>query len=201
VLGDAVPLVRADFARPASWPAALAGVDRLFLLRPPAIANARRYIYPVIDAARAAGVERIVFLSLLGAEKNPVVPHASVEKHLRRAGVPWTFLRPSFFMQNLSTTHRTDLEERDELYLPAGRGPHELYRRARRRRRGRVRAEGAGPRFSGLSPHRQRGAHLRPGGAHLQQRPGAADRLPESLAAGFCPADAGGTAIPGASSW
>jgi uncharacterized protein YbjT (DUF2867 family) len=34
----------------------------------------------------------------------------------------WTFLRPSFFMQNLSTTHCADIRDRDEIYVPAGRG-------------------------------------------------------------------------------
>jgi uncharacterized protein YbjT (DUF2867 family) len=34
------------------------------------------------------------------------VPHARVEKALRASALDWTFVRPSFFMQNLSTTHR-----------------------------------------------------------------------------------------------
>lgn len=39
-----------------------------------------------------------------------------------RHGPPWTMLRPGFFMQNLSTIHRRDVAERDEIHLPAGRG-------------------------------------------------------------------------------
>jgi uncharacterized protein YbjT (DUF2867 family) len=63
-----------------------------------------------------------VFLSLLGAAKNPLVPHHKVEQYLLSAGVPWTFLQPSFFMQNLSTTHREDIRELGEILVPAGRG-------------------------------------------------------------------------------
>ncbi|MBD7958120.1 NmrA family NAD(P)-binding protein [Microbacterium sp. Sa4CUA7] len=33
---------------------------------------------------------------------------------------PYTFLRPNFFMQNLSTTYRDDIRYRDEIYVPAG---------------------------------------------------------------------------------
>lgn len=116
---EAVPF---DFAQPATFGPALAGVKRLFLMRPPALSDTKRYMNPFIDAARAAGVEQIVFLSLLGAEKNRVVPHRQVEDYLRATGAPWTLLRPSFFMQNLSTTHRADIREHGEILVPAGRG-------------------------------------------------------------------------------
>ncbi len=36
--------------------------------------------------------------------------------------MPYTFLRPSFFMQNLNTFYGEGIRERDEIYLPAGRG-------------------------------------------------------------------------------
>lgn len=111
-----------DFFRPETYGPALRGVDGLFLVRPPQISNTRRYLNPVVDAAKAAGVRRVVFLSLLGAEKNPVVPHRRVEDHTRASGVPYTFLRPSFFMQNLSTVHREDIRDRREIFVPAGNG-------------------------------------------------------------------------------
>ncbi|MBC7545367.1 MAG: SDR family oxidoreductase [Candidatus Sericytochromatia bacterium] len=111
-----------DFERPETFGPALAGVDRLFLMRPPAITDTRRFIVPVIAAARDAGVHSIVFLSLLGAEKNPLVPHHRIETALVASGVPYTLLRAGFFMQNLSTTHRADIVDLDEILVPAGRG-------------------------------------------------------------------------------
>jgi uncharacterized protein YbjT (DUF2867 family) len=77
---------------------------------------------PFVGAMRTAGVSQVVFLSLMGVEKNPIVPHHAIEKLLRRSSVPWTFLRPSFYMQNLSTTHLRDIRERDEVFVPAGNG-------------------------------------------------------------------------------
>jgi uncharacterized protein YbjT (DUF2867 family) len=50
------------------------------------------------------------------------VPHHGIERLIKKSGLAWTFLRPSFFMQNLSTTHRADICERDEVYVPAGNG-------------------------------------------------------------------------------
>ena len=74
---------------------------------------------PALAAARAAGVRHMVFLSLQGAEKNPVVPHAAIEKWLRSSGIRWTFVRASFFHQNLSTTHLTDVRDRSTIMVPA----------------------------------------------------------------------------------
>lgn len=119
---DRVRVVPFDFGDPATYDSALRDVTKLFLLRPPAISNTKRYVDPVIAAARAAGVRQIVFLSLLGAEKNPIVPHRKIEDALKVSGVPWTLLRPSFFMQNLSTTHRADIQRHRDIFVPAGRG-------------------------------------------------------------------------------
>ncbi len=111
-----------DFTRPETWRPALSGVDRLFLVRPPAISNVRRYINPVIDVAGKVGVQHVVLLSLLGAEKNPIVPHRRIEKHLESSRLAYTFLRSSFFMQNLSTTHRQEIRDEHVIAVPAGKG-------------------------------------------------------------------------------
>lgn len=117
-----VEAVAFDFQQPETFADAFRGVSKLFLMRPPAISQVKTYIYPAIDAAVAAGVQQIVFLSLLGAERNPIVPHAKVETYIKSLGVPYTFLRASFFMQNLSTTHHQDIKEHSELFVPAGKG-------------------------------------------------------------------------------
>ncbi len=113
--------VRFDFLDPGTF-TAFQGVERVFLMRPPAMGNARRDLGPAIAAMKAAGVQQVVFLSLLGAERNPVVPHRAVEQLLLESGMDWVFLRPSFFMQNLSTTHRDDIKDRNDVFVPAGKG-------------------------------------------------------------------------------
>lgn len=116
------PAVRFDFTDPSTWPTAFAGVQTMFLVRPPALAHVARDMLPALRAARAAGVRHVVLLSVQGAGRNPVVPHARIESWLRDSGLAWTFVRPSFFLQNLTTTHVADLRDRDELVLPAGHG-------------------------------------------------------------------------------
>lgn len=111
-----------DFENPATWPGALAGVERLFLVRPPQISAVDATLGPFLDEAKRRGVGHVVFLSLLGVEKNPVVPHRAIEAKIRALGFDFTMLRASFFMQNLDTTHRAEIRDRGELFVPAGRG-------------------------------------------------------------------------------
>ena len=99
----------------------LEGVDRLFLMRPPPIEDVRTYLFPVVDAAMRRGVRQIVFLSLQGVQANRRTPHHAVEQYLREVDAPYTFLRPNFFMQNLSTTYAQEIRDSDEIYVPAGR--------------------------------------------------------------------------------
>lgn len=118
--GDAVEVARFDFTDEATY-AAFDDVDAMFLLRPPQISDVRRTIGPALAAAEGAGVRHVVFLSIQGAERNPVVPHRRIEDVLRASGMTWTFVRAAYFMQNLSTTHAPDIRRRDEIYVPAGR--------------------------------------------------------------------------------
>jgi uncharacterized protein YbjT (DUF2867 family) len=111
-----------DLTDAATWGQAFDGVRSMFLVRPPAVGNVRRDLLPAVAAARDAGVEHVVFLSLQGAERNKVVPHATVESWLRASGMAWTFVRASFFHQNLTTTHVSDVRDRDEILVPAGDG-------------------------------------------------------------------------------
>ncbi len=120
--GVIVEYIQFDFKKPTTFEPAFRDVKRLFLMRPPAISNARRDILPAIQAAKRAGVEQIVFLSLLGAENNKIVPHHKIEKLLQQSGIAWTFLRCGFFMQNLDTSQRQDIRENNDLFVPAGRG-------------------------------------------------------------------------------
>ena len=117
----AVNVVAFDFEKEEMFANALEGVSVLFLLRPPQIADAKKYFQPLIDAAKVARIEHIVFLSVQGADKNKVIPHHKIEQIILQSGIPFTFLRPAYFMQNFLTTLKKDLVEKNEIYLPAGK--------------------------------------------------------------------------------
>ena len=117
---DTAEVVTFDFARPETWGETLDGVDGLFLLRPPAVNS--ETVGEFAEAAGRVGVDQIAYLSTLGAEKNPLVPHHGIEKRVRGSDAAHTLLRASFFMQNLSEVHREDIVEHDDMFVPAGDG-------------------------------------------------------------------------------
>lgn len=121
-LPSGVESVEFDFEQPQTFKPAFRGINTLFLVRPPAISQVKKYIYPALTIAQAAGVDRVVFLSLLGAERMAIVPHAKIEAYIKSLGLAYTFLRASFFMQNLSTTHCQDIRDNNEIFVPAGKG-------------------------------------------------------------------------------
>jgi len=82
--------------------AACAGVDKLFLITSNGETETARGLNAV-NAAKAAGVKHIVFLSVGDPGKEPAVPHyrakLPIEEAIRNSGADYTFLRPNFFMQ------------------------------------------------------------------------------------------------------
>jgi len=175
--------VRFDFRDPETFDAALRGVGRVFLLRPPRLARPRRDFGPFVAAMRRAGVGQVVFLSVRGAAGNPLLPHHGIERLLEASGLPWTHLRPNDFMQNFATVHRADIRGRGEMPrrdLGARRaGPHQLRRCPRRGGGRRAHADRAGARAP--RQHADRGRGFRLGGGRGPAVGGARPprRLPE----------------------
>jgi hypothetical protein len=88
--GSNVHYVLFDFTNPDTFADAFAGINKLFLVRPPATCSRQRFaiadihqITPALNAAKQAGVEEIIFLSIIGADKNRIVPHYAI---LQRRG-------------------------------------------------------------------------------------------------------------------
>lgn len=108
-----------DFEDPATFQPSFENVQSVFLLRPPHISDVNLYFKPLISAMKQAGVRKIVFLSVQGAEKSKVIPHNKIEKLIVESGISYIFLRPSYFMQNLTTTLLKDIQDKRRIYLPA----------------------------------------------------------------------------------
>ncbi|MEV4507473.1 NAD(P)H-binding protein [Dactylosporangium sp. NPDC049525] len=121
-LPASVALVAADLTRPETLPAAFAGVEAAFLVLPYGMDVA-----PLLAAARAAGVRRLVFLSsgaITGrAEQQPDVIaqyHRDVERAIEASGIEWTFLRLLFPAIN-ALTFATQLQGGDVIRAPYAR--------------------------------------------------------------------------------
>lgn len=98
-----VDAVLGDFSRPETLPAAMQGCDQLFLITAPTQDQVELET-AAIDAAKRAGVGKIVKISASDSNVNSPVPwaksHALIDHHLRGSGLAWTILKPTAFMQN-----------------------------------------------------------------------------------------------------
>jgi len=93
----------ADYARPETLAAALAGVDALLLISSSEVGQRARQHQNVIDAARQAGVTRVVYTSLLHADVSPLSlaeEHRVTEAALNASGLSHTLLRNGWYTEN-----------------------------------------------------------------------------------------------------
>lgn len=99
--GDKVEIAEGDFSVPASLPAALEGVSGVLLLSPISERLAEDQI-ALIDAARAAGVTRVVKISgsdwTVGTSFSGDA-HKRVEDHLAQSGLEYVAVRPNAWLQ------------------------------------------------------------------------------------------------------
>lgn len=110
-----------DFEAPETFDGALQGIDTVFLLRPPHISDVKRFFEPLVDKIKEKGVREVVFLSVQGADTSSFIPHHKIEKLLFLSGLDYIFLRPGYFMQNLTTTLHDDIRAKRKIILPAAK--------------------------------------------------------------------------------
>ncbi len=109
-----------DFEDKNTFFPAFSNCDTLFLLRPPQISDVKKHFAPLLNVAKEACVKHIVFLSVQGAENSKFIPHYKIEQLIIESGIPYTFIRPAYFMQNFTTTLYKNLTEKKLIFLPAG---------------------------------------------------------------------------------
>lgn len=94
-----VEVREADYDRPETLGPALQGVDTLLLISGD---EAQQHLN-VIEAAKQAGVGRIVYTSLLRADRSPLSlagKHTGTESALKASGIPYTILRNGWYTEN-----------------------------------------------------------------------------------------------------
>lgn len=109
-----------DFENPHTFNKSLYNIDCVFLLRPPHISDVDKYFKPLIRKISEKAIRQVIFLSVQGAEKSKIIPHNKIERLIRDSGMDFIFLRPSYFMQNLTTTLLKDIQSKRQIILPAG---------------------------------------------------------------------------------
>ncbi|MEV5491234.1 SDR family oxidoreductase [Streptomyces bobili] len=98
-----VTVRRADFADPGTLDDAFTGADALVLVSTTTVGERFDNARNAIDAARAAGVSRIVYTSTLNASTARMMladAHRRTEEYLRDSGSPFVILRNGWYLEN-----------------------------------------------------------------------------------------------------
>lgn len=109
-----VPARAFDYLKPDAQVAALAGVDTLVLISSNDFNDRAGQHANVIAAAKAAGVARIIYTSILKGAASPMnllpADHIKTEVLLQQSGLPATILRNGWYTENYTGTLAAALE-------------------------------------------------------------------------------------------
>jgi uncharacterized protein YbjT (DUF2867 family) len=112
--------VHLDLTTGAGLSQALSGADGAFLLSPPGHTNQDVLLGPVIEAASAHGVGKIVLMTAMGADADPSAPMRCLELQLEASGLTWNVIRPNWLMQNFHTFWLYGIRTQGAIQLPTG---------------------------------------------------------------------------------
>jgi uncharacterized protein YbjT (DUF2867 family) len=114
--------VRFDWDEVDTYPPALSGVERVYLIGPVMRTDFAAQVSTFLDQAEAAGVQHVTYLSAYGIDlAPPELAMRSVELDLLgRPGLTHSILRPAWFMQNFSETFLTPID--GAIIVPTGDG-------------------------------------------------------------------------------
>jgi uncharacterized protein YbjT (DUF2867 family) len=117
-----VEVVTMDYNQAQTVRAALKGVNRVFLVGPPA-PNLPALERKAVDEIKQSGVRQIVKLSALGGRESTFPrQHADSEDYIKSSGVAYTFVRANGFMQNLVNYNAGTINAQNAFYGCQGDG-------------------------------------------------------------------------------
>jgi len=111
-----------DYSKPETIRRALHGVEKIFLVGPPT-RDLPALETNFIKEVRAVGRPHIVKLSALGGRESMFPSgHRDSEENIDASGLPYTFLRPNGFMQNLVNYNAGTIRTQNAFYGCQGNG-------------------------------------------------------------------------------
>lgn len=114
--------VQFDYTDPTTFNESLHGTQGAVLMAPPMDPEAPAKLIPFIENAKTAGLRHLIFISALGADQNEQAPLRIIENAIIGCGLPFTILRPNFFMENFSRGFIAPMIRQGGIFLAAGQG-------------------------------------------------------------------------------
>lgn len=103
LLALGVQVRQADYNDGASLDAAFKGATKILLISSSEVGQRAQQHQNVIDAAKRAGVALLAYTSVLRADTSPLglaAEHVITEAAIRASGLPYTFLRNGWYLEN-----------------------------------------------------------------------------------------------------
>ena len=116
VPGLSADIVYFDFNRPETFKPALEGVESIFFIAPHS--NPVASVSNFLETAHRSGVKKIIFSSGRTTGDIPGKPLFDVEKMVREQSIPFTILRPGWFMQNFTGWIGATIANEGAFFLP-----------------------------------------------------------------------------------
>ncbi|WP_421383138.1 SDR family oxidoreductase [Bacillus salacetis] len=99
-----VDVRQGDFDHPETLDTAFAGIDRLLIISADGDNDTRiRQHANAVEAAQRAGVKFIAYTSIANASESKNLmapPHVATEKAIKETGIPYSFLRNNWYLEN-----------------------------------------------------------------------------------------------------
>jgi uncharacterized protein YbjT (DUF2867 family) len=118
-----IEVTQIDYDVPETIRQTLKNVDKLLFV-PPESPDTIEHASNVIREAKKSEIRHIVKLSADGAGTESTVSslrlHRQTEKIIEESGIPYTFLRPTEFMQNFVKWYGPTIRSDNAFYVPAG---------------------------------------------------------------------------------
>lgn len=108
-----VNIRQANYDQADSWASALSGVKKLLLISSSEVGKREAQHNTVIRAATEARVEHLAYTSILKADTSTLAlaqEHLATEKAIKESGIPFTFLRNGWYLENHTETLAAAIE-------------------------------------------------------------------------------------------
>ncbi len=102
-----VQVREADYDRPETLKQAFAAGDRVLLISSDTVGTRLTQHKAVVDAAAEAGVALLAYTGILHSDTTTVAlaaEHKGTEEHIRASGIPFSFLRNGWYVENYVST-------------------------------------------------------------------------------------------------
>ena len=117
------PGVAVDMRDPANLARAMQGVAAVGLVISD-VKDMESLGLNAVAAAKSAGVHRLLWFSSFGAKPDNQARfsrrHPVIDEAVRASGIPYTILRPNFFMQDFSAFYGQTIRTTGKIFLPLG---------------------------------------------------------------------------------